>query len=168
MSSILIVLADYRVITWLIQSTDSATLHRRRYYLLSPQLYCLPTCGISPAGPAWRSCSPRSPARPGSRGQSRGPGHDGTQCDVTRSTPPPDLCHQRPPRVPLAGVPAALPVPGAHHLLVDADSDAGRGVPLLAHRAAHRHHLRRLQHLGQGGGVSSYRGAPATAAPWAW
>ena len=87
---------------------------------------------------------------------------------VTRSTPPPDLCHQRPPRVPLAGVPAALPVPGAHHLLVDADSDAGGGVPLLAHRAAHRHHLRRLQHLGQGGGVSSYRGAPAAAAPWAW
>ena len=64
--------------------------------------------------------------------------------------------------------PAALPVPGAHHLLVDADSDTGRGVPLLAHSAAHRHHLRRLQHLGQGGGVSSYRGAPAAVAPWAW
>ena len=69
---------------------------------------------------------------------------------VTRSPPPPDLGHQRPPRVPLTGVPAALPVPGAHHLLVDADGDAGCGVPLLAHRAGHRHHLRRLQHLGQG------------------
>ena len=108
MSSFLIVLADYRVITWLIQSTDSATLHRRRYYLLSPQLSRLPTYGISPAGPAWRSCSPRSPARPGSRGQSRGPGHGDTQCDVTRSTPP-DLCHQRPPESPWqASLPPSL------------------------------------------------------------
>lgn len=47
----------------------------------------------------------------------------------------------------LAGVPPSVLVPGAHHLVVDADVDALLPVPRLAHRVVDHRHVHELQHF---------------------
>ena len=76
-----------------------------------------------------------------------------THCFLTRVysvclsvSPALDLCHERASRVALAGVLAAVVVPGADHLVVDDHVDALPTVPPLAlavlyHR--HVHHLKK-------------------------
>ena len=78
--------------------------------------------------------------------------HSFPQCSVhSPAVPLPD--HQWPPAVPLAGVLAAVPVAGAHHLGVELDRDPR---PLVPHLALAVLYQRDVHHLQQGYNTMTY------------
>ena len=79
--------------------------------------------------------------------------HSCPQCSVhSPAVPLPD--HKGPPAVPLAGVLAAVPVAGAHHLGVELDRDPR---PLVPHLALTVLYQRDVHHLQQGYGKDLFQ-----------